>query len=52
MQIEKAALYENQLAVKFDLSEKYTLEYLVALVTGSLEIPGKEGGCDHSCGVN
>ena len=39
-------------AEKFELSEKYALEYLVALVTGSLEIPSKEGGCDHSCGVN
>ena len=39
-------------AEKFDLSEKYTLEYLIALVTGCLETPTKEGGCDHSCGVD
>jgi len=37
---------------KFDLSEKYTVEYLIALVTGCLETSSKEGGCDHSCGVN
>lgn len=40
---------ENQ---KFDLSEKYPLEYLLALVTGCLETPSKLGGCDHSCGMN
>ena len=40
---------ENQ---KFDLSEKYPLEYLIALVTGCLETPSKLGGCDHSCGLN
>ncbi|MCH8304616.1 MAG: hypothetical protein IIB94_05740 [Candidatus Marinimicrobia bacterium] len=36
---------------EYYLSEKYTLEYLIALVTGCLETPAKESGCDHSCGV-
>ncbi len=36
---------------EFDLSAKYPLEYLIALVTGSLELPSKEGGCDNNCGV-
>lgn len=85
IQVEEAALYENQWALigdlfykygleqrmfqffgelkdytmqnyedaeEFDLSEKYTFEYLIALVTGCLETPSKEGGCDHSCGVD
>lgn len=38
---------ENQ---NFNLSDKYPLEYLIALVTGCLETPSKLGGCDHSCG--
>ena len=42
-------LKENQ---EFDLSEKYPLEYLIALVTGCLETPSKSGGPDHSCGLN
>ena len=33
------------------LEDKYSFEYLVALVTGCLETPSKEGGCDHSCGL-
>lgn len=37
---------------KFDLSDKYPLEYLLALVTGCLETPSKLGGCDQSCGMN
>ena len=36
----------------YDFLEKYTLEYLIALVTGCLDSPDKEGGRDHSCGVN
>ena len=33
------------------LEDKYPFEYLVVLVTGCLETPSKEGGCDHSCGL-
>lgn len=39
-------------AETFDLSEKYTLEYLIALVPGCLETPTEESGCDHSCGAH
>lgn len=39
-------------AEMFDLADKYTFEYLMALVTGCLETPSKEGGCDHSCGMD
>ena len=34
------------------LADKYPFEYLVALVTGCLETTSKEGGCDHSCGID
>ncbi|MCH7618807.1 MAG: hypothetical protein IH880_03460 [Candidatus Marinimicrobia bacterium] len=33
------------------LEDKYPFEYLIALVTGCLETPSKEGGCDYSCGL-
>ena len=39
-------------AEKFNLSEKYTLEYLITLVTGCLETPAEESGCDHSYGAH
>jgi len=41
--------YEEE---ELDLSEKYKLEYVISLVAGCFEPPGKESGCCHSCGAN